>query len=496
MDSGQPLRCRRTISSPFPSRAAPGSPGSGCRTCCSPGLNAHGRPARRWCCAPFCCCRVDLHAAVPPGAAASRTPIVAIAVTMVAAAASSVHWLARPHLFTLLFLVLFYSALERVREGRTRLAGMPYLAILPVATDSLDQSARRILRGHRDDRRLRQRANCCRCAFAADRSRGGRPACAARGVFPAARLACLAASLVNPYTYHLHAHMVAVPARSVPVAAHHGIPVAELPSSGWRCSSRPCCWCGALAAFWYAVAGPLYRAAAAAGVGARGAAGGAQYSDLHDRGGAPGGGGHAGTGWTGCREWNVAGLAARARPRDSTGWRPRRPKPMPSARWHLVSAAGAGCWWRRCCARRIRPSSSAPNSIPSLIRPARWPALRQDPVGAHLHLRPVGRLPDLAACTRARRVFVDGRSDFYGDDFEEQVRRRPEREVRLGEDPGPVRRRHDFIAPSAPLAGALKESSRWRVVYDDGVALVFRPYRRTPRGKPVSAASQRRRSKP
>ncbi len=44
--------------------------------------------------------------------------IVAIVVTMLAAAASSVHWLARPHLFTLFFLVLFYGALERVRDGK------------------------------------------------------------------------------------------------------------------------------------------------------------------------------------------------------------------------------------------------------------------------------------------------------------------------------------------------------------------------------------------
>ena len=42
-------------------------------------------------------------------------PILAIAVTMLAAGASSIHWLARPHLFTLLFLVLFYAALELVR---------------------------------------------------------------------------------------------------------------------------------------------------------------------------------------------------------------------------------------------------------------------------------------------------------------------------------------------------------------------------------------------
>jgi hypothetical protein len=77
--------------------------------------------------------------------------IVALLVTMVAAAASSVHWLARPHLFTLLFVVLFYGALERVRDGRA----VPG----PSAGghDSLDQPARRILRGHSDARRLRRR---------------------------------------------------------------------------------------------------------------------------------------------------------------------------------------------------------------------------------------------------------------------------------------------------------------------------------------------------
>ena len=31
-----------------------------------------------------------------------------------------------------------------------------------------------------------------------------------------------------------------------------------------------------------------------------------------------------------------------------------------------------------------------------------------------------------------------------------------------------------LMPPTAPLSGALKESSKWRVVYDDGVALVFR----------------------
>ena len=61
-------------------------------------------------------------------------PIVAIAVTILAVAASSIHFVARPHLFTLLFLVLFYAALEQVRDGRTRLLGVPILAALPAIT--------------------------------------------------------------------------------------------------------------------------------------------------------------------------------------------------------------------------------------------------------------------------------------------------------------------------------------------------------------------------
>ena len=100
-------------------------------------------------------------------------------VTMLAAAASSIHWLARPHLFTLLFLVLFYAALERVREGRTHIAGIPFLAMLPVITDSVDQSARRILRRRADDRGLRRRRDCCSLVFCA--ARRGPAARAAQG---------------------------------------------------------------------------------------------------------------------------------------------------------------------------------------------------------------------------------------------------------------------------------------------------------------------------
>jgi hypothetical protein len=80
----------------------------------------------------------------------------------------------------------------------------------------------------------------------------------------------------------------------------------------------------------------------------------------------------------------------------------------------------------------------------------------------------------------AHKVYVDGRSDFYGDDFEEKkyidvisVKYDWEKTLSgFGVDT-------ILMPPSAPLSGALKESSRWRVVYDDGIALVFRPALRT-----------------
>jgi len=44
-----------------------------------------------------------------------------------------------------------------------------------------------------------------------------------------------------------------------------------------------------------------------------------------------------------------------------------------------------------------------------------------------------------------------------------------------------------LLPPNTPLTGALKESSRWRVVYDDGIAVVFRSGSRTA-GVSVSVA--------
>src|ERR1043166_3165824 len=83
------------------------------------------------------------------------SPVVAIPMTMLAAAASSIHWLARPHLFA----VFPGSVLRGPRAGsrRPRSRGRHSdSGRLPGHHDSVDQPARRLLRRHPDDRSLRR----------------------------------------------------------------------------------------------------------------------------------------------------------------------------------------------------------------------------------------------------------------------------------------------------------------------------------------------------
>ena len=88
------------------------------------------------------------------------------------------------------------------------------------------------------------------------------------------------------------------------------------------------------------------------------------------------------------------------------------------------------------------------------------------------------------------KVVVDGRSDYYGSAFEEKVL--DVMNVKYGWEQTLSRFGVDTILlpPSSPLSGVLKESSRWRGVYDDGISLVFRSSQKTV-GQTVSAADNR-----
>jgi hypothetical protein len=407
--------------------------------------------------------------------------IVALVVTMVAAAASSVHWLARPHLFTLLFVVLFYGALDRVRDGRTRLAGMPYLALLPAATILWTN-----LHGGFFVGILMIAAygggELLKMAFAADRGQR-RPAALAAARYFLSTAACLAASLINPYFYRLHVHVWQY--LSDPYQVRH---IMEFFTLSFHHPAaiffEGMLIVGAAAAFWSVSRGrftepllllvwghaallaarniPIFMIVAAPPVAAA------------------------------IQEW-----LARLPELDVAEWLRKTVRKFNLVaaelshtddilRWHPVSAAGV------LVVAALLYAPSPPRMFRAEFDPKTHPdaalaTLRRDPSARIFTYDQWGDYLIYRLYPRTK-VFVDGRSDFYGDDFEDQcanvlnVKYDWEKTLsHFGVDT-------ILLPPSAPLAGALKESSRWRVVYDDGVALVFRPAQTTA-GESISAAT-------
>jgi hypothetical protein len=142
-------------------------------------------------------------------------------------------------------------------------------------------------------------------------------------------------------------------------------------------------------------------------------------------------------------------------------------------RWHLVSVLGlamvAALLFAPAPPKKFRaefdPQSFPAKAIEALQRMPQPRIFTEDQWGDYL----IWRLYP------SDKVFLDGRSDYYGSAFEEKcidvlnVKYDWER-ILNGFDVDTI-----LLPTAAPLAGALKESSRWRVVYDDGVALIFRP---------------------
>jgi hypothetical protein len=395
---------------------------------------------------------------------------------MGAAAASSIHWLARPHLFTLLFVVVFYMVLERVREGRTWL-----LALLPPATilwtnlhGGFFVGIAMIL--------AYGLGELLAMAFAADRGawRAGWRNAARYGI---AGLASLAASLANPYTYHLHQHVleyVRDPYQSthimefLSVSFHHPIAI----------FFEAMLLAGALALVWFVSQGrftePLLLL-----VWAHAALLAARNIPIFTIVAAPLVAEAALAALKTVPSRQVASwLRAAAARFDRVAGEMCETDAL--ARWHVVSVAGvllvAALLYAPHPPKRFRaefdPQSYPAGALETLRRDSSAHIFTFDQWGDYLIYR----------LYPSTKVFIDGRSDFYGDDFEKKTLE--VLNVNYGWDQTLSKFGVDtvLLPPNSPLTGALKESSRWRVVYDDGIALVFRGQQKTGRGEAVSGA--------
>ena len=409
-------------------------------------------------------------------------PVVGIVITMVAAAASSVHWLARPHLFTMLFLVMFLFVLERAREGGKRTAGIPYFVLLPLATILWTNLHGGFILGI-VVLGVYGAGELLKIAFS-PHPETRRPAAFQAARYFGTSLACLAASLVNPYTYHLHVHLFQY--LRDPYASQH---IMEFFSLSFHHPAaiffEGLLLLSAIAVFWYASQGRFTESLLLLLFG------------------------HAGL----LASRNIPLFAIVAAPLVAAAvevWLTRLPhlevaRWLRSAavrfnevvaktagtdalpRWHLVSAAGLAL------VAALLFAPSPPKQFRSEYDPKSYPAgaievLRRDP-SARVFTNDEWGDYLIWRLYPAGKVFVDGRSDFYGSEFENKyvdvlnVKSGWEKILsRFGVDT-------ILLPPSAPLSGALKENSRWHVVYDDGVALIFRSVQKAA-GKPTSVAFQ------
>ncbi|MBL0160960.1 MAG: hypothetical protein IPP47_28340 [Bryobacterales bacterium] len=121
--------------------------------------------------------------------------LISFALVFLAAGCSAIHWLARPHLYTMLFVLITAAVLDRAREGKVRLlAWLPVLTVVWANFHAGFFAAWTLLAAYA-------------VGSAAEAFLDRRP------IWPAARpylltwFGCLAASFVNPYGWQLHRHI-------------------------------------------------------------------------------------------------------------------------------------------------------------------------------------------------------------------------------------------------------------------------------------------------
>lgn len=388
---------------------------------------------------------------------------VAIAVTLLATGACSIHWLARPHLFTLLLVVAALNITERAAEGRTRL--LAWLVPLTLFWTNLHGGffvVFLLLACYIG-------SDLVNAAIDAEPSRR-------RAFLRATRpwlltfAACAAITFINPYGWGLHQHMFQY--LSDPYQLEH---IDEF--QGLKFHSGPAVYFEPL--MFAAVVTALWDARKR------------RFADVFMN-----------LGWL-----HLALIAQRNLPIFAIAVSPIVARGVATAieAAHDTSLAGwmrkSAVWFRRSSASfeetdriwRLHVASVlplvllgallfAPRPLNAKFRSIQDP--KQFPAGALSVVRKPESQRIFATdqwgdfliynLYPAKKVFIDGRSDFYGDKF--GLKYLDVMGVKYGWEKTLDQYAIDtvLLSPAAPLATTLKISRDWRLVYDDGVAVVFR----------------------
>lgn len=395
--------------------------------------------------------------------------LVAIAVTLLATGGCAIHWLARPHLFTLLFITLTLHITERAAEGRTKLLywlipltllwtnlhGGFFVVFLVLAcyigSDLLNAAIEKDVWRRRDF-------------------------LSATKPWLAAGLGCFAVTFINPYGWQLHQHVIQYLTDPYlmlhigefqPVNFHSPVAVyfeplmfLALVTALWDARHRRFAnvflslgWLHlALIAqrnvpIFALASAPLVARAVVSAIDA------ARHSQL--------------AGWVNRVAASFRTACVSFEETDRIG-RVYLASVLPVflAGLLLLSPKPAGSRFTSTYDPALYPE----RALPVLLAPETHHIFADDEWGDYLlyHLYP------------AKKVFIDGRSDFYGDEFGERYL--DLMDVKVGWEKTLDKYDIDTIvlSPKRSLTSTLKISRGWRVVYDDGVAVVFRRIGPTP----------------
>lgn len=395
--------------------------------------------------------------------------LVAIAVTLLATGGCAVHWLARPHLLTLLFLAVTLHITARAEEGRTRL--LAWLVPLTLLWTNVHGGFFVVFL-----------VLACPIAAALVNALLASGAAARREFLLRTRpwlavfLCCFAVTFVNPYGWQLHRHVLAY--LTDPYQLQH---ISEFQSMNFHSPVvvyfEPLMVLAVATALWDArhrrfaavflsmgwlhlalVAQrnlPLFAIAASPAV-ARGIAEAVRRAGV-----SPG----SLAAWVGRSARWFTHFSGSFEATDRIG-RLHAAGLLPLAAVSavlLLTPPTRGAEGGKFTST-YSPKDYPERALPLLFAPETRHIFAEDEWGDYLiyNLYP------------SRKVFIDGRSDFYGDEFGERYLSLMN--VQQGWQKTLDRYAIDtiVIAPRFALASTLKISQEWRVVYDDGTALVFR----------------------
>jgi hypothetical protein len=395
--------------------------------------------------------------------------LVAIAVTLLATGGCAIHWLARPHLFTLLFFTIALHITERAGEGRVKL--LAWLVPLTLVWTNMHGGFFVVFL-------------VLACYIGSDllnaviEEDGGRRREFLRATKPwlATGAACFAVTFINPYGWQLHKHIVqyitdpyelqhitefqSMNFHSPVVVYFEPLMIMAILTTLWDAKNRR--FADVLLSMgWLHLALIAQRnlpvfSIAAAPIVARGVVA------LIDRA-------------------RVAPLASWIR--RTGAWFERSSRSFEETdrigRVHLASAvpvilAGVLLLAPKPAHARFTstfdPESFPEKALPLLLTAETNHVFAEDQWGDYLIYRLYPK----------KKVFIDGRSDFYGDEFGERYLDL----LNVKYDWEKTLDKYSIdtivISPKFALASTLKISRDWRVVYDDGISIVLRRNGRVP----------------